>query len=65
MRYLVQVLIPALIVAGVIYAVSRSRGQTPPADRSQRDALLSTPGFVLILVVGAVFTVALVFGMGA
>lgn len=62
MRYLVQLLIPALILIGVIYAVARSRKQGPSQTG---DALLSTPGFVLVLVVGAAFTVALLFGVGA
>ena len=65
MRYLVQLLLPALILIGVIYAVARSRKRHPPAERSQRDELLSTPSVLLVLVIGAAFTVALLFGVGA
>ncbi len=65
MRYLVQLLLPALILIGVIYAVSRSRKRHSSDERSKRDELLSTPSFLLVLVVGAAFTVALLFGVGA
>lgn len=65
MRYLVQLLLPALILIGVIYAVARSRKKRPPNAGSQGDELFSTPSFVLVLVVGAAFTVALLFGVGA
>ena len=65
MRYLVQLLIPALLLIGVIYAVVHSRKRGPSKTGAGADALLSTPGFVLVLVVGAAFTVALLFGVGA
>lgn len=65
MRYLVQLLLPALILIGVIYAVARSRKKRPPNAGSQGEELLSTPSFLLVLVVGAAFTVALLFGVGA
>ena len=65
MRYLVQLLLPALILIGVIYAVATSRKKGPTGARSQGDELLSTPSFLFVLVVGAAFTVALLFGVGA
>lgn len=65
MRYLVQPLLPALILIGVIHAVARSRKKHPPEARPQRDGLLPTPSFLLALVVGAAFAVAALFGVGA
>ena len=68
MRYLVQFLIPALILLGVIWAISRSRrGRTTNARSASGESneLLSTPAFLLVLVIGAALTVALLFAMGA
>ena len=63
MRYLVQLLIPALILLGVIYAVSRSKQSAPKTGNENE--ILSTQSFLLILVIGAVFTVAVLFGVDA
>ena len=65
MRYLVQLLIPALILLGVIWAISRSRRNPSRGAAGDGGEILSTPAFLLILVIGAVLAVALLFAMGA
>ena len=61
MRYLIQFLIPALIVIGVAYLVARQKPQGEQSD----GAVLSTPLFILVLVVGALFTLAILYVIGA
>ncbi len=68
MRYIVQLLIPALIVIGVALVLLRNRNSAgatrsaaKPADGD--DGTLSTATFVLILVIGATFTVALIYAL--
>ncbi len=65
MRYLVQLLIPALILLGVIWVIARSRRGATRSQSGEGSEILSTPAFLLILVIGAAFTVALLFAMGA
>ena len=65
MRYLVQLLIPALILLGVIWAISRSRRSTTRSASGDGNELLSTPAFLLVLAIGGALTVALLFAMGA
>ncbi len=55
MRYLIQLAVPALILLGVVYAVTRRRS----APSSEQDDTTAT--FLTILVIGAVVAVALVF----
>ena len=65
MRY-AQFLIPALIVIVVTLVLARNRGNppAPPATAAPADTGgLSTGTFVLILVIGAVFTVALIYAL--
>ncbi len=51
MRYLVQFLVPALIIVVVVYLLARTkRGQDEAADGSESS---DTGTFILILVVGA------------
>ena len=66
MRYVVQFLIPALVVIVVTLVLLRNRGNPPatPAAAAPADTGgLSTGTFVLILVIGAVFTVALIYAL--
>ncbi len=60
MRYFVQFVIPALIFVSLIYLVGRHRGQV---ERESPGPVVSNSTFVLCLVVGATFTVALLFGL--
>ena len=68
MRYVVEFLIPGTIVLIVALLLLRNRSQAPgqPTSAAQApdaSATLSTGTFVLILIVGAVFTVALVYAL--
>lgn len=62
MRYLVQFLVPALIIVVVVYLLAKTkRGQDEAADGEQRGS--DTATFVLILVVGATVAVLSFFLM--
>ncbi len=65
MRYLVQLLIPTLILLGVIWVIARSRRGAARGAAGDGNEILSTPAFLLILVIGAALAVALLFAMGA
>jgi multisubunit Na+/H+ antiporter MnhB subunit len=65
-RYVVQFLVPALVVIVVMIVLLRNRGNpsstasaAAPADAGG----LSTGTFVVILVIGAIFTVALIYAL--
>lgn len=55
MRYLIQLVIPALIVIGVIYLASHGRREEESSPRSDKAM------FAFILVVGALITIAVIF----
>ena len=55
MRYLIQFVVPAMILLGVIWAFSR-RKQTANAEHDDTPAI-----FLTILVIGAVIAVAILF----
>jgi hypothetical protein len=64
MRYLIQFLVPALVIMVLAVLVLRNRGSAPqPSSKGepQQQRLLSTGAFVTIVVVAAAFTVALVY----
>lgn len=68
MRYVIEFLIPAMIVIVVALVLFRNRPRAPaPAtsatQANEERATLSTGTFVVILVVGAVFTIALVYAL--
>ncbi len=65
MRYFVQFVIPALIFVTLVYVVGRKRGlqQAGKGAREDEGHFMSNGTFVLCLVVGAAFTVALLFGV--
>jgi hypothetical protein len=67
MRYVVQFLIPALVVIIVALVLVRSRGVSAPSraaeDVDSAPKPLSTGVFVLILLAAAVFTVVLVYAL--
>ena len=61
MRYLIQFLIPAIILLAVVYLLGRNRrGRGEDDDRSRE-----TMTFILILVVGAAVAVASFFALEA
>ena len=63
MRYIVQFLIPALIVLGLAYAFVRARRSVPKTDDGS--APLSDGGIVLVVLIGAVLAVALVMALSS
>ena len=68
MRYLVQLLIPALILIGVIYLVMRTRqGRADSGEagttQGQGDGDGEKGTFILILIIGALVAVGVVFAL--
>jgi len=65
MRYVIEYLVPAMVVIVLATLVLRNRGSAPqPSSKGETDQsprLLSTGAFVTIIVVAAAFTVALVY----
>ncbi|MEM7216716.1 MAG: hypothetical protein AAF515_00025 [Pseudomonadota bacterium] len=59
MRHFVQFVVPTLIFLFLLYAVSRRRR----AGADDGDSPISNTTFLLSLVIGAGFTVALLFGL--
>ena len=60
MRYFIQFVIPAIIFVSLVYMVGRRRGLSQADGEAP---ILSNTTFVLVLVIGATFTVALLFGL--
>lgn len=66
MRYVIEFLIPGAIVVIVALLLFRNRAHAPAHPAAQppdTTGTLSTGTFVLILIVGAIFTVALVYAL--
>ena len=63
MRYIVQFLIPALIVLCVAYAFVRARRSAPKTGDG--DNPLSDGGIVLVVLIGAVLAVVLVVALSS
>lgn len=59
MRYLIQFLIPVLILVVVVYLLARTKSGQDEASEGARD----TGMFILILVVGATVAVAAFFAL--
>jgi len=62
LRYFIQFVIPAIIFMALVYMVGRRRGLSH-GERGDEAPIMSNTGFVLALVVGSAFTVALLFGI--
>ena len=68
MRYIIEFLLPGTIVVIVALLLFRNRGQSstqnaPGGQNPDASGTLSTGTFVLILIVGAAFTIALVYAL--
>lgn len=61
MRYLIQLIIPALIFVGVVYLLTRRRDGTRDPDADASDSGV----FLIILTLGAVVAVATAFALQA
>ena len=61
MRYLIQLLIPALILIGVVYLVTRTRPTSSDTEGAAGDSDKAT--FIVILLIGALAAVAIVFAL--
>ena len=59
MRYLIQLIIPALIFVGVVYLLTRRSdgGREPDTDRSESRV------FLIILALGAIVAVGMAFAL--
>ena len=63
MRYIVQFVVPALIVLAIVYAFARGRRNAPrPGDSG---GVLSDGGIVLVVLIGAVLAVVLVVALSS
>ena len=59
MRYLIQLIIPALIFVGVVYLLGRQRGRA----RDRQPGSSDVTAFLIILALGAVVAVATAFAL--
>ena len=63
MRHILLFLVPALIVAGLAFALLRARRST--AKNDDDGDMLSDPGIVLVVLIGAVLAVVLVVSLSS
>ena len=66
MRYVIEFLIPAMIVIVVALVLFRNRpdaAHATAAPTKDDTGTLSTGTFILILIIGAAFTVALIYAL--
>ena len=59
MRYIIQFLVPALIVLGVVYMATRRRQQAIVERGSNETGI-----FILIIVIGSLVAVGVTFALG-
>lgn len=59
MRYLIQLIIPALIFIGVVYLLGRQRDRAPDKESRSSDVA----AFLIILALGAIVAVATAFAL--
>jgi len=60
MRYVIQLLIPALLFAGVVYLLTRQRRGSAHVD-APREPRSDTAAFIVILALGAIVALAAAF----
>ncbi len=63
MRYLVQLLIPLLIFAGVVYLLTRRRKQPPAETGNAAEDGSDTPAFLTILAISAVVALGTAYAL--
>jgi hypothetical protein len=63
MRYFIQLIIPALIFVGVVYLLTRQRGQSRGKDRADASEGSDTGAFLIILAMGAVVAIGTAFAL--
>ena len=63
MRYLIQLIIPALIFVGVVYLLGRRRAQRPNQDSANPRGASDTGAFLTILALGAVVALGTAFAV--
>ncbi|MDZ7670404.1 MAG: hypothetical protein U5Q16_13670 [Gammaproteobacteria bacterium] len=63
MRYLLQLLIPLLIFAGVVYLLTRRRKQPPTETGAQPEEGSDTPAFLTILAISAVVALGTAYAL--
>lgn len=63
MRYLVQLLIPLLIFAGVVYLLTRRRKRPPAETGDSPEEASDTPAFLTILAISAVVALGTAYAL--
>jgi hypothetical protein len=63
MRYFIQLIIPAVIFVGVVYLLTRQRGQRRAEDNADASAGSDTGAFLLILALGAAVAIGTAFAL--
>ncbi len=63
MRYLIQLIIPALIFVGVVYLLTRQRGQSRAEDSADASGGSDTGAFLIILALGAAVAIGTAFAL--
>ena len=63
MRYLIQFLIPALVLIGVIYVVLRSRNRRSDNEQTNGAGDGEKATFIVILVIGALVAIGIVYAL--
>lgn len=63
MRYFIQLIIPAVIFVGVVYLLTRQRGQRRMEDSADPSEGSDTGAFLLILALGAAVAIGTAFAL--
>ncbi len=63
MRYFIQLIIPAVIFVGVVYLLTRQRGQRRAEDSAEASGGSDIGAFLLILALGAAVAIGTAFAL--